>query len=268
MKLAIAEMYVQGVSTRKVAKITEELCGPEVSSAQVSRAAQLLDQELQAWRTRDLGEVAYLILDARYERVRVDGVVRDCAVLVAIGVLPDGCRSVMGVSVSLSEPKIHWREFLNSLVQRGLHGVRLIPSDADEGLQAARKAVFPSAPWQRCQFHLMQNAMAYVPKQSMRESVAEDLRSVLHAKDSDTATEELNRFSLKCESSAPKLLAWAQDNLPEGLAVLALPNAHRKPMRTTKHVGTSVQRDQATDPSGNVVPERSIAAASGDCCTD
>jgi putative transposase len=233
MKLAIAEMYVQGVSTRKVAKITEELCGLEVSSTQVSRAAQLLDQELQAWRTRELAEVAYLILDARYERVRVDGVVRDCAVLVAVGVLPSGCRSVLGVSVSLSEAEVHWREFLSSLVQRGLHGVRLIASDAHEGLQAARKAVFPSVPWQRCQFHLMQNAMSYVPKQSMRESVAEDLRSVLHAKDLAMATEELKRFSLKYEASAPKLVAWAQDNLPEGLAVLALPSAHRKRMRTT-----------------------------------
>lgn len=129
--------------------IPEELCGLEVSSAQISRAAQLLDQELHAWRTRELGEVAYLILDTRYERVRVDGVVRDCAVLVAIGVLPDGYRSV------------------------------------------------------------------------------------LHAKDSDAATEELNRFSMKYESSAPKLVAWAQDDLPEGLAVLALPSAHCKRMRTT-----------------------------------
>ena len=106
-------------------------------------------------------------MDARYERVRADGVVRDCAVLVAIGVLPDGCRSVVQVSVSLSEAEVHWREFLNSLVQRGLHGVRLIASDADEGLQAARKAVFPSVPWQRWQFHLMQNDMPYVPKQSI-----------------------------------------------------------------------------------------------------
>jgi putative transposase len=90
LKLALAEMYVQGVSTRKVAAITQELCGLEVSSAQVSRAAKLLDEELEAWRNRQLGQVQYLVLDARYEKVRIDGTVRDCAVLVAIGILPDG----------------------------------------------------------------------------------------------------------------------------------------------------------------------------------
>jgi len=149
LNLALAEMYVQGVSTRKVTAVVEKLCGVAVSSMQVSRATAELDGVLEAWRTRPLGEVVDLVLDARYEKARVDGQVRDVAVLVATGIDKAGKRSVLGVSVSLSEAEGHWREFLGSLVTRG---VRMIVSDAPEGLAAARRAVFGSVPWQRCQF--------------------------------------------------------------------------------------------------------------------
>ncbi len=160
LKLALAEMYVQGVSTRKVAAITEQLCGFEVSSAQVSRAAAELDAVLDAWRTRPLGAYPYGYLDARYEKVRQDGQVRDAAVLIASGVNAQGKRAVLGVSVALSEQEIHWRTFLQSLVERGLRGVQLLVSPAHGGLKAARLAVFGGVPWQRCQFHLQQNAQA------------------------------------------------------------------------------------------------------------
>jgi len=140
LKLALAEMYVQGVSTRKVMAITEKLCGFEVSSTQVSRAMQGLDTELQAWRDRPIGEIPYLILDARYEKVRHGGAVIDSAVLIAIGITPQGRRSILGVSVSLSEAEVHWRQFLASLRERGLHGMRLIISDDHAGLKAARQA--------------------------------------------------------------------------------------------------------------------------------
>ena len=232
-KLAIAEMYVQGVSTREVANITEELCGTEVTSMQVSRAAALLDEELEARRTRPLAQVEYLILDARYEKVRVAGSVRDCAVLVAIGVLPTGQRSVLGVSVSLSEAEVHWRDFLRSLTARGMHGMKLVVSDAHEGLKAARKAIIGSVPWQRCQFHLMQNAMQYIPKVEMRKQVAKDLRHVFNAKDIDKANEELKRFVELYKDTAPNIATWAEKNIPEGLAVFLIPEDHRKRMRTT-----------------------------------
>ena len=140
--LTLAEMYVQGVSTRKVAAVTEKLCGIQVSASQVSRAAQQLDDELQAWRNRPLGEVIYLYLDARYEKVRQAGIVQDAAILMASGVQKDGKRSILGISVSLSEAEVHWRAFLEGLVARGLHGVILIISDDHVGLQAARKTVF------------------------------------------------------------------------------------------------------------------------------
>ena len=151
LKLAVAEMYVKGVSTRKVAEITQELCGLDVSSSQVIRAAAQLDKELSAWRERPLGSVPYVILDARCEKVRHGGSVRDCAVLIAIGVLENGQRSILGVSVSLSEAEVHWRSFLKSLIDRGLHGVQMIISDDHLGLKQARKACFAGIRWQRCQ---------------------------------------------------------------------------------------------------------------------
>ena len=123
LKLALAEMYVQGVSTRRVAAIVEQLCGTSVSSTQVSECTRLLDTELQKWRTRPLDEFSYLILDARYEKVRQDGQLLDCAVLIALGVHPDGKRRILGVSVALSEAEVHWRSFMQGLVQRGLCGV-------------------------------------------------------------------------------------------------------------------------------------------------
>jgi putative transposase len=233
LRLALAEMYVQGVSTSKVTRITEELCGCEISSSDVSRATALLDEQLSQWRTRPLGQVKYLILDARYEKIRQGGCVVDCAVLIAIGVDAEGRRSVLGVSVSLSEAEVHWREFFKSLLQRGLHGVELIASDAHAGLKEARQACFNGVPWQRCQFHLMHNALAHVPRQEMKSEVMDDLRSVFDAADEHSAGEQLQRVVRKYLPAAPKLAAWMEDNVPESLAVFRLPPAHRQRLRTT-----------------------------------
>jgi putative transposase len=169
--LAVAEMYIKGVSTREVEAVMREFGIESLSSAQVSRAARLLDDELEAWRTRPLGEVKYLILDARYEKMRHGGVVRDAAVLSAIGVGPDERRRVLGVSVALSEAEVHWRQFLESLVARGLRGVEFIVSDDHAGLRAARRAVLGGATWQRCQFHLAQNAIHHAPRTGIRKRI-------------------------------------------------------------------------------------------------
>jgi putative transposase len=236
LKLAVAEMYVQGVSTRKVTQITSELCGLDVSSSQVSRAAKLLDEELQSWRERSLGKLLYLTLDARYEKVRHGGTVVDCAVLIAVGVLPSGKRTVLGVSAKLSEAEVHWRDFLQSLVQRGLHGVEMITSDAHEGLKAARKSVFPGVPWQRCQFHLQQNATAYVPKIDMRSEVAAAMRGIFTAPDTNEAQRLLQIATEKYRSTAPKLAEWMEHNVPEGLTVLTRPENHRKRLRTSNMI--------------------------------
>ena len=233
LRLALAEMYVQGVSTSKVTRITEQLCGCEISSSDVSRAAALLDEDLAKWRHRPLGQVKYLILDARYEKIRQGGCVVDCAVLIAIGVDAEGRRSVLGVSVSLSEAEAHWREFFKSLLERGLHGMELITSDAHAGLAQARKACFPGVPWQRCRFHLMKNALAHVPREEMKREVIDDLRSVLDSTDEHVATQQLARVARKYEKTAPKLSAWIEANVPESFAVFRLPPAHRVRLRTT-----------------------------------
>ena len=233
LKLAIAEMYVQGVSTRKVTEVMQQLCGLDVSSTHVSRATQLLDEELTAWRQRPIGEIPYLVLDARYEKVRHGGSVVSCAVLIAVGITPQGHRSLLGVSVSLSEAEVHWREFLRSLQERGLHGVKLIVCDDHTGLKAARQARFAGIPWQRCQFHLQQNAGHYVPRVEMRSEVAADLRAVFDAPDRIEADRRLEMAIRKYEKSAPKLATWLSNNLPDGLTVFTLPAAHRRRLRTS-----------------------------------
>jgi putative transposase len=233
LKLALAEMYVQGVSTRKVSAIVEQLCGTTVSSSQVSQCAAKLDTQLQAWRSRPLAAFPYLMLDARYEKVRHGGHLLDCAILIAVGIDPDGTRSVLGVSVALSEAEVHWRHFLQSLQQRGLHGVHFIVSDDHAGLAAARTAVFPSVPWQRCQFHLQQNAQAYIPRLDQRAAVAQAIRSVFLCPDRPAAERRLKEIVALYATSAPKLSAWMEANLPQGFAVFALPPAHQRRLRTT-----------------------------------
>jgi transposase-like protein len=230
---ALAEMYVQGVSTRKVSKIVEKLCGHEVSSSTVSRLATQLDEELTRWRERPLGETPYLVLDARYEHVRVAGTVVDLALLVAIGITPDGHRTILGVSVGASEAEVHWREFFKSLVARGLCGVRYLVSDAHEGLRAARQACFSGVPWQRCQFHLMQNALGYIPNEAMHDEVVADLRDVFAAPDRAEADRRLAAAVAKHAEAAPKLADWMEKNVPESMTVFCLPAAHRVRMRTS-----------------------------------
>lgn len=232
LHLTFAEMYIQGVSTRKVSAILEQLCGSEVSSTQVSRAAKQLDEALSAWRTQPLGEIVYLFLDAHFEKVRENGQIRDVAILSAAGVNRAGKRQMLGVSVSLSEHELHWRTFMQDLVVRGLCGVQLIVSDDHAGLKAARQTVFGGIPWQRCQFHLQQNAQAYVPRQEMRAEVAADLRMIFNAPDRVTAESYLRRTIDKYRRTAPKLAAWLESDLPEGFTVFSFPKAHQRRLRT------------------------------------
>jgi transposase-like protein len=171
MMLALAEMYVQGGSTHKVAAISKRLCGSEISSTQVSRSVALLGEVLEAGRNRPLGTIILLYLDALYEKVRFDVQIRGATVLIASRVNLDGKRLFLGVSDSLNEQELHWRGFLQSLVERGLIGIELIISDAHVGLLAAHKAVFSGIPWQRCQFHLQQNASQNGSHQSMKQNL-------------------------------------------------------------------------------------------------
>ena len=241
--LAVAEMYVCGVSTRDAERVMAEFGLKSLSSTQVSRATKLLDGELEAWRARTLGEIRYLFLDARYEKSRQGGVVRDAAVLSAFGVGPDGRRRILGVSVALSEAEVHWRAFLESLVARGMRGVQFITSDDHAGLEAARKAVLGGAVWQRCQFHLAQNAIHHAPAASSRKRIGAQLREVWNARNLAVAESELKALVVSYRDSAPKLADWLETAIPEGLAVFALPEHHRKRMRTSNPIERAVQQE-------------------------
>lgn len=234
LKVAIAEMYLQGVSTRRVTTVMEKLCGMEVTSCQVSRLTSELDVQFELWRTRQLHEIAFLILDATYIKVRINGAVRDCAVFTAIGIRrSDGKRMALGVSAAISEAEPHWRAFINTLKARGIGIPDLVTSDAHEGLKAALRATLPSTPWQRCQFHLQQNAQAYVPQVSMRASVAADIRSIFNSEDLVHAEERLAQLVVKYQKTAPALSAWMETAIPEGLTVMLLAEPLRKRLRTS-----------------------------------
>lgn len=236
LTLSMAEMYIQGVSTRKVTAILENLCGLEVTAAQVSRATSQLDTELNKWRHRPLGCIPFLQLDARYEKVRVGGAVVSCAVLIATGIMEDGKRSVLGVSVSLSEAEVHWRSFLSSLKERGIYGLSMITSDNHEGLKAALRTVFNGVPWQRCQVHLQRNAAAYVTKTYKRQTVASDIRTIFNAPDRQDAERLLTKIVDKYREEMPKLASWMEANIPEGLTTFILPAPQRLRLRTTNMV--------------------------------
>lgn len=234
LKSAIATMYVESVSTRRVSKIMEQMCGFEVSSGQVSNLNKQLDEEFEKWRNRPLPDILYLIIDATYYKVRIDGIVRDCATLIAHGIRrSDGKRMILGVSCALSEAEIHWRGFLTGLKERGIGLPDQVTSDAHSGLKAALKATLNSVPWQRCQFHLQKNAQQYVTKQHLKKKVASDIKVVFNADDRAHAEERLQDFVKTYSESQPKLATWAEENLPEGFTVFALPEAHRKRMRTS-----------------------------------
>lgn len=219
LTLAMAEMYVQGVSTRKVKNILEKMCGLEVSSTQVSEAARRLDEEVERFKKRPLGCYSVLYVDAEYQRVRMDGSVVDAAVLQAIGIDAEGKREVVGMSVSTSEAEVHWRTFFTSLVNRGLHGVRLVVSDDHPGMKAARKAVFPAVPWQRCYFHLCQNAQAFARKIEERKEIARTMRNIFSHGDRGDAVMALHGAIRHWTETKkhPGFAEWLEDNAEESM---------------------------------------------------
>ncbi|WP_211222284.1 IS256 family transposase [Sediminimonas qiaohouensis] len=214
-----------------------------LSSSHVSRAAKQLDEDLAAWRDRPLGQIKYLILDSRYEKMRHGGVVRDVAVLSAIGIGPDERRRVLDVSVTLSEAGVHWQAFLESLVARGLRGVNFFVSDDHSGLRAARRAVLGGATWQRCQFHLARNAIHHAPNVEIRKRIGRLLKSIWTADDLNKAETALTELVASYRDTAPKLAAWLEENAPEGLFVFTLPEHHRKRLRRSNPIERSVQQE-------------------------
>lgn len=236
-------MYTNGVSTRRVKNVLKEFGIDNLSSTTVSRVRSQLDEQLETWRSRPLSECPYLILDARYEKVRVNGAVRDVAILTAIGIHKDARRSILGVAVTLSEAAVYWKEFLSSLVARGLEGVEYIVSDDHYGLKAARRAVFSSAIWQRCQFHLSKNAVARAPNKKTKKCIGRELRTVYNALDAEKAQQALDQLVEKYCNSAPKFAEWLKFNVPDCFAVFSLPENHQFRMRTSNLIEPAVQQE-------------------------
>ena len=230
---AMTEMYVQGVSTRKVKAITEELCGHEVSASTISRLNVKLDEELERFAKRRLSEAyPYLILDARYEKVREDGVITSQAVMIAIGVDWEGRRNVLAVELANRESQSSWREFCLALKERGLHGVELVITDDHAGLRKAIAEVFTEAVWQRCYVHFLRNALDYLPRKADNDCMTE-LRWIYDRRSIEEARQDLAAWLKKWSSRYPKLCDWVETNIEETLTFYRLPRQHHKNLKST-----------------------------------
>lgn len=232
LKLAVAEMYIKGVSTRKVQAVFDRLCDVNITAEQVSRAMREMDEELDKWRNRPIGSVKVLFADATYHKARVNGVVVSVATFIVAGILEDGHRAILAVDSDLSENEVHWRRVFSNLIKRGMHGVKLLVSDSHDGLCAAREAMLNGVPWQRCQMHLQQNAQAYVTKAAFKAEVVEDIRSIFRAGSLVEAKRMLDEAVAKYSKCQAKLAAWMEDNIPEGFTVFAFPASVRQFLRT------------------------------------
>jgi transposase-like protein len=230
---ALTEMYVQGVSTRKVKAITEELCGHEFSASTISRMNQGLDRELEQFAKRRLEEsYPYLILDARYEKVREDGVIRSQAVLIAIGIDWEGRRNVLAVELANRESLTSWKDFALGLKQRGLKGVELVISDDHAGLRGAIREVFTEAVWQRCYVHFLRNALDHLPRKSNDECMTE-LRWIYDRRTVEEARQDLAAWLKKWGKRYEKLCDWVESNIEETLTFYRLPRQHHKNLKST-----------------------------------
>jgi putative transposase len=233
LMLTISEMYLKGVSTRKINSILDKMGLKEISSTTVSNFNKMLDEEMTLWRERELGQFIYVQFDALYEKARIDKSAVSNAVLVGYGITPTGVRRVLGISSSNSEAEIHWRTFFQKLQKRGLFGVKMITSDAHSGLTAALNTCFPGVPWQRCNFHLQRNAQAYITKQSHRKEIAQEIKTIFNAPNIEEAQRYLSQTVEKYEKSLPRFSKWAEENIPQGLTFFGLPEEHRKKTRTS-----------------------------------
>jgi transposase-like protein len=230
---ALAEMYVQGVSTRKVKAITEELCGHSFSASAISTINQRLDQSLAQFATRPLPEAfAYLIVDARYERVREAGVIVSQAVLIAIGIDWEGRRQILGVELANRESRSSWSEFLRGLKARGLNGVELVISDDHAGLKAAIREVLPEAVWQRCYVHFLRNALDYLPRR-VDDDCLQELRWLYARRDLAEARHDLTAWLARWTGKYPRLTTWVEENLEETLSFYRFPRQHHKHLKST-----------------------------------
>lgn len=230
---SLAQMYVQGVSTRKVKAITEELCGHAFSASAISDINATLDEALAAFADRRLEEpFPYLIVDARYEKVREAGVVRPCAVLIAIGVDWEGRRQILAVETANRESRSSWRDFLVRLKERGLHGVEYVVADDHAGLRAAIRETLTDAFFQRCYVHFLRNALDHLPRKA-DDDCLQELRWMYERRAFSEAKADLALWLRKWSQRYPKLTLWVEENIEETFTYFRLPMRHHKHMKST-----------------------------------
>jgi len=229
----LAEMYVQGVSTRKVKAITEEVCGHSFSASAISAINKRLDESLAAFAQRPLTEpFPYLILDARYEKVREGGIVPSQAVLIAVGIDWDGRRQILSVEMANRESRSSWKEFLLGLRARGLHGVELVVADDHAGLRAAIREVLAEAAYQRCYVHFLRNALDYLPRKA-DDDCLQELRWLYDRRSVEEARRDLAAWIAKWGTRYPRLVAWVEETIEETLTFYRLPRQHHKHLKST-----------------------------------
>ena len=264
---ALAEMYVQGVSTRKVKKITEELCGHSFSASSISAINQRLDEALAQFAGRPLAEpFPYLIVDARYERVREAGVISSQAVLIAIGVDWDGRRQVLAVELASRESRSSWRDFLLALRGRGLNGVEFVVADDHAGLRAALREALPEAAYQRCYVHFLRNALDYLPRR-VNDDCLQELRWLYDRRDLSEARRDLAAWLGKWSAKYSRLTGWVEENIDETLTFYRLPRQHHKASQIDQHARAAQRGDQAPHPCGADLPQwRELPSAGAGAC--
>jgi putative transposase len=229
----LAEMYVQGVSTRKVKAVTEALCGHSFSASAISAINKSLDEALRAFAERRLTEAfPYLILDARYEKVREAGIILSQAVLVAVAVDGEGRRQVLGVDLANRESRTSWRDFLRGLKERGLFGVEFVVSDDHEGLKQAIREILPGAHWQRCYVHFLRNALDYLSRK-LADDCLQELRWIYDRRELTEARRDIAAWLAKWQAKHSRLCDWVEENIEETLTYYRLPQQHHKHMKST-----------------------------------
>ena len=230
---ALAEMYIQGVSTRKVKAITEELCGHAFSASAISAVNKTLDESLERFAKRRLEETyPYLVLDARYEKVREDGVIRSQAVQIAIGINDEGRRQILAVELANRESQTSWRDVLLELKSRGLRGVEFVVSDDHPGLKRAIAEVIPEAVWQRCYVHFLRNALDHLPRKAV-DDCRQELRWLYDRRDLSEAQKDLAQWLERWGTRYPKLCEWVEENIGETFSFYRLPLQHHKHLKST-----------------------------------
>lgn len=234
--VTMAEMVVNGVSTRKVSQVMETLCGKSYSKSTVSEACKELDKKVKEFRERPLsGEYPFLTVDATYFKVRENGRIISKAFMIAYGTNSEGHREIIGFGIYTNESKQSWNEFLRSLKNRGLHGVKMITSDAHEGIRDAISKVFPEAAWQRCQFHFSRNIIDKAPKK-YQAGLAGELQEMFNCKTIEEARARKDAIIADYKDVAEEVVNCLDEGFESAMSVMVLPHYLRKYFRTSNHI--------------------------------